>query len=106
MQLRIRTRGVDLDATTRDQVARNLTFALARVGAVVPAVEVTLLDVNGPRGGVDKRCRLRVAAPGRRAIVVEQAHRHVLGAVAGAADRLARLVVRALERARPHAGAV
>jgi putative sigma-54 modulation protein len=55
MEIVIRTRQLDLTPALRDHVRRRLAFALGRLGPAVRAVQVTLADVNGPRGGVDSR---------------------------------------------------
>jgi len=43
-----------------EHVDRRLHFALARFSARIARVTVFLDDVNGPRGGVDKVCRIVV----------------------------------------------
>ena len=47
----------------RDQVIRRLRFATRRLGALVPQARVLLEDVNGPRGGIDKQCRIELRGP-------------------------------------------
>ena len=60
MKIAIRTHDVTLTEALRALVTRRLSSAFDRLGPTVRAVDVTLSDVNGPRGGVDKHCRLRV----------------------------------------------
>lgn len=43
-----------------DHIDRRLRFALARFGPRIARVVVSLDDVNGPRGGIDKACRIVV----------------------------------------------
>ena len=45
-------------------------FAMRRLHWLVPRARVNLSDLNGPRGGVDKRCRLELRAPAGPAVVV------------------------------------
>lgn len=47
-----------------------LRFALRRLKTRVPRAEVELSDVNGPRGGVDKRCQLALRTDGVGPVVV------------------------------------
>lgn len=67
----------------------------------VDRVRVTMSDLNGPRGGVDKRCRVVVI--GRRSwmVVVEAEAPTWQDAVDRSAGKAARAVRRELERLRP-----
>ena len=47
----------------RDVAARRVNFVLRRLHWLVTTVRVRFADENGPRGGVDKRCRIEVATP-------------------------------------------
>ena len=64
-----------------------------------------LSDINGPRGGRDKRCRIQVPFPGTRNVVIEDTEADLYVAIDRAAERAERAVVRRLERLRefPHA---
>ena len=42
----------------RDLTERRVRFVLRRLGWMVPRAEVKMSDVNGPRGGIDKRCQV------------------------------------------------
>ena len=44
--------------------------ALRRLHGAVAQVRVQLEDINGPDGGVDKRCRVEVAVPGQKPVAV------------------------------------
>jgi hypothetical protein len=48
--------------------------------------------VNGPRGGVDKRCRIKVVLTGLRSVVVEECHHALQAALDGALARAERAV--------------
>ncbi|MDQ5898920.1 MAG: hypothetical protein RLZZ592_2014 [Pseudomonadota bacterium] len=47
----------------RDQVIRRLRFSTRRLGALVPQARILLEDANGPRGGIDKQCRIELRGP-------------------------------------------
>ena len=57
-----------------------------------------LTDENGPRGGVDKRCALRISLPGQQAIVIEQQESNLYVAIDAAAERAGRAVSRHVGR--------
>ncbi len=45
-------------------------FVLRRLACKVPLVRVGLKDLNGPKGGVDKSCRIELALPGSGKLIV------------------------------------
>ncbi|MCK6546220.1 hypothetical protein L6R52_10255 [Myxococcota bacterium] len=61
---------------------------------------VRLGDVNGPRGGVDKVCRIEARLDRSRSVVVEEIGADQDAALARAADRLASSVARTFARDR------
>jgi hypothetical protein len=62
---------------------------LGRLSRRIRRVRVHVFDVNGPRGGIDKLCRLVVETHGRRPLVINHADASVRGAVRQAARRAA-----------------
>jgi ribosome-associated translation inhibitor RaiA len=54
----------------RDLTERRVRFVLRRLGWLVPRAEVHLSDVNGPRGGIDKRCQVELRTDGAGSVVV------------------------------------
>ena len=82
----------------RTHIERRLHFALSRFGARILHVTVQLADVNGPRGGIDKQCRIVVALVGAGHVHVEVLDSEWLSAIDRAADRIQRSVAREFER--------
>lgn len=108
MKLRIRTRHLDASPELLEAMRRRLWFALGRLATAIRTVDVTIADVNGPRGGLDKQCRLRVRGPAVGIAVIEHVGTDALTTVGQAAERAHRAVLRALSRRRafaPFAGA-
>ena len=104
MKLAIRARGLVLTAELRDQVLRRMHFALSRLSPALHRVDVTLADINGPKGGIDKVCRVRTTGPALREVVIEERDAEIATAEDVAAHRAARTVQRTLDRARLLAG--
>ena len=100
MKIVIRARDLELTPDLRDRVRRRTLFALGRLGPAVRTVDVTLADVNGPRGGVDKLCRMRIKGDHLPAVVIEATDVELGAAIDAAAERAGRTVVRARERRR------
>jgi len=102
MRIDIRSRGLKNknDQAAKDRVTHRLHFALGRFVNKIARVYVTLEDVNGPRGGQDKRCRLRlVFANGGAPLLAEDTDAQLFVAIDRAALRLSRNVGRAVNRA-------
>ena len=60
MELSIKSHGLDLSDPLKAYTARRLRFSLGPFVTQLDGVEVRLGDVNGPRGGIDKRCAIKV----------------------------------------------
>jgi ribosome-associated translation inhibitor RaiA len=63
-------------------------------------LDIHLGDTNGPKGGVDKECRVTVRLPGLPALHVEEAAETIHQAIDAARDRLEKVMKRQLERRR------
>jgi hypothetical protein len=57
-------------------------------------------DLNGPRGGVDRVCRIKVVLSGLPSVVVEKRDASLKGAIDGALTAAATAVRRAVRRRR------
>lgn len=96
---RIRISRPDEWSTETEALAqRQLQFALGRFGNRVRTLTVRLSDLNGPKGGVDKRClvTVRLSRP-RRVVVVEDVDANEAAVIARAVDRASRAVARAVD---------
>ena len=98
MKIQIAKRNVDVNEALRAHVARRLAFALGRFGDRIGRVIVRFSDINGHRGGVDKRCQIDVDLLPVRAVRAEDTDADLFAAVDRAADRAARSIARAIER--------
>jgi ribosome-associated translation inhibitor RaiA len=96
----IRAVGTNLDPADRDYVRQKLGRKLGKFASSIERVSVRVEDVNGPRGGVDKRCRIKVVLSGMPSIVVEEQHYELQATLDGALARTERAVRRAVEQRR------
>jgi hypothetical protein len=109
MQVQINTdssiEGREALASTVSQVVEG---ALDRFRERITRVEVHLSDVNGDKGGRDKRCLLEARLEGRQPVAVTHQAATVDHAVEGAAAKLTRRIESTLgrleSRATPEAG--
>ncbi|WP_393937863.1 hypothetical protein [Piscinibacter sakaiensis] len=93
-------------APLRERIERRVRFVLRRKLWRLSRAEIRLSDVNGPRGGPDKRCRVELrGSDGSRAVVVSSARTDWLAALDDALARAERFLARQwqLSRAGPQA---
>ncbi len=100
MQIAIQSNGFDLTEGLRVHVERRIRFAFDWANCHVSKVAVRLSDLNGPRGGEDKRCLIQVAVPGAPDVVIEDTQTDIYVAIDRAADRAGRSLARRMERQR------
>jgi ribosome-associated translation inhibitor RaiA len=82
----------------RDLTERRVRFVLRRLGWLVPQAEVQMSDVNGPRGGIDKRCQVELRTDGSGSVVVASVAGDWRTALDNALARAARFLMRLLRR--------
>lgn len=101
MKIDVRFRGaVGEHAPLKEHVLRRAHFQLGRFGHELTGVTVRLSDINGPKGGLDKRCQ--VTATGRHigTLAVDELQGDARAAIDLALDRAGRQVGQKLERTR------
>ena len=96
----IRVDGLRFDEDDREYIRRRLGEKLGRHAKSVERVSVRLRDINGPRGGVDVRCRIKVVLSGLPSVVAEQQAATFRPALTGALASAERAVRRTLQRRR------
>lgn len=82
----------------RDLTERRVRFVLRRLGWLVPRAEVQMSDVNGPRGGIDKRCQVELRTDGAGSVVVASVASDWRTALDDALARAARFLLRLWRR--------
>ncbi|HET7371179.1 MAG TPA: HPF/RaiA family ribosome-associated protein [Gammaproteobacteria bacterium] len=92
--------GAPISQHDRDYIRRKLARKLHKFDEMVERASVRIEDINGPRGGVDKRCRIKVVLSGFPSVVVEERHYSPQAAIDGALDRAERTVWRHVRRRR------
>jgi ribosome-associated translation inhibitor RaiA len=79
---------------------QRLSVALGWARHHMRRLAVSLSDINGPRGGVDKRCKIQVQLAGGREVIIEECEADLYAAIDRAVDRADRAVVKQVERTR------
>ena len=100
MNVDIQSLGFPITVALSDHTTRRLRFGLTRHSDRIQRVVVRLGDKNGPRGGVDKFCRIQVYLIDAPVAVVEDIGVDMYAVIDRAADRVGRVVVKHLDRSR------
>lgn len=101
MQIDIQAREFSLTDALQQHARRRIQYALARNDDRILRVVMRLSDVNGPRGGEDKRCHLRVVLSGMPELVTEDTEADMYLAINRATTRAGRSLSRRLKRHIP-----
>lgn len=96
----VRADGVELGPDDRAYIRRKLGMKLGKFARSVERISVRLEDVNGPRGGVDHHCRIKVVLSGLPSVVYEQRGASLPAVVDRAIAGMERAVRRSLRRKR------
>jgi ribosomal subunit interface protein len=103
MEIQILARNIDLTDAQNEFIERRVQYALCRFSTEVRTVQVTISDINGPRGGTDVLCRVKLVLK-KGEVLAGDTDASVEAAIANVADRAARSLARQLDRQRDHQG--
>jgi len=90
----------ELGPDDRAYIRRKLGTRLGKFADSIERVSVRARDVNGPRGGIDRMCRIKVVLRGLPSVLYEARDARLNAAVDGALAGVARAVRRSLQRRR------
>jgi putative sigma-54 modulation protein len=81
--------GLTLTDTLREHTLRRIATAFDRIGDRIGRITVRVGDLNGPRGGCDKYCRVLVRIPGLEDVYVEDTGEDLYETITRAVERAA-----------------
>ncbi len=99
MQIIFESREADGTRLHDASVAR-VRFALRRLTALVIRAKVQFSDINGPRGGVDKRCQVELKTETVGTVVIASLARDWRTALDRSLNRATRVLTRSLQRSQ------
>lgn len=95
MDVEVVAQGIDLTDDLADFCRRQIVDPLRRIfDRQGPTLEIELSDLYGPKGGLDKRCRITYTMPRTRTITVVEVTEDIYKSVDFASRRFRRLVKR------------
>ena len=103
MNIDIQARGFELTDGMRKHTYRRLKFATDWALDEVRTIKVRLSDVNGPRGGEDKRCLIQIPLAKKQQIVIHDTEADLYIAIDKAINRAEQLLAKRIGRFKEHA---
>jgi hypothetical protein len=97
MQIIFESRDTDANQM-RDLSIERVRFALRRLTSWVPRAKVQFSDINGPRGGVDKRCQVELKTDTVGTVVITSLAHDWRTALDRSLTRATRVLTRSLQR--------
>lgn len=82
----------------REMSVQRVRFALRRLTGLVPRAKVQFSDINGPRGGIDKRCQLEFKTETVGTVVITSLAQDWRTALDRALHRATRVLTRSVQR--------
>lgn len=98
MNIDVRFHGLRGSRPLRRHIARRVLVHLSRFRRELTRVLVRIADVNGPKGGLDKRCLVHVRGPRLGSTIIEEHGSDAYAAIDAAASRTGRALSRHLHR--------
>lgn len=98
MTLSITDRSDLLTKDLRQLTERRLLFALSRFDNRIMGIDLVVNDDNGPRGGIDKACRITVSLRHAADVTVRDKDADLAKCISRAAERTGRAVSRAIDK--------
>ncbi len=100
MKLQLYGLNLPMSAALNSHAERRFHSAPARILQRIGLVVVRVADLNGPRGGLDKRCDVRVQVVGGPTVTIRETDRCLYRAIDRAAGRVERIATKTLRRQR------
>lgn len=87
-----------LGQVATERVESKANLLATKFGNNVKTIEITVSDLNGPRGGIDKECRIVVSLKRMQDVVVTTKDEKLSKAISAVINRAERSVRRTLDR--------
>lgn len=98
MLVKLHTQGFESSDALNDYTDEKVRLALGLYRDRIRVVDVFLADINGPKGGEDMRCKIRVRSDGLPDTLAQEAAENIYDAVSICSHRIKRAVGRRFDR--------
>jgi putative sigma-54 modulation protein len=100
MEIQFETREIELPKHARDQLVSRIRSAMKQAASKVRRLHITIKDVNGGKGGLDKVCTIEARLDGGGQVVVVDKGDTSAKAIFRGLSRCRKLVTREFEQRR------
>lgn len=100
MNLDIQARSFNLTLSLNNYIQRKISASIFSRAEHIRRINVRLSDINGPHGGIDKRCHLHVIVPHLPDVIIEETQDNLYSAIDAAIARTREVLDRKLTRQR------
>lgn len=98
MQFNIKSNNLTLNSQLQQEFKQKVRNIFARTRQKISGITVTLSDINGPRGGKDKQCKVKLNLPGAPVILVIAREDNLRKAFSSALSRANQTLKRKLKK--------
>lgn len=98
MEITIYASDFTITDAMRQHIERKLRFTLTRIRSHIQSVSIRLEDINGPKGGLDKCCTLKILISNTPAVIIKDVQEDMYQAIDTALHRLNNVATRKIER--------
>lgn len=98
MKTSINVKGINGEGNLSDYIDRRLSFAFSRTQHAIDNFSMTVTDVNGPKGGIDKKCQVVINAQGLPSVVISEKQSDLRLAIDRCLARASQSLTRKLKR--------
>ena len=96
MLVNIQSRHFSLSAALSKYVKSKVQIMLSRYESKIISINISLFDINGPKGGEDKCCKIIIKINGGSSIVIQETAKDLYDAINTCSRRARRAVKRQL----------
>jgi len=100
MQILIHSNGFDMTDSLSAHIKSRVKSTLARFNGLIRTIVVSVVDENGPKGGVDKTCTVRIKTDELSELVVRNTESDAYAAVGRAVARSKHALTKQLQRTK------
>ena len=70
MQISVNSTNLDISEKLNLELNQRIKSTFSRINERIAKVTISLKDINGPKGGNDKECKVQLTVPGLQPVVV------------------------------------
>lgn len=98
MKIIFNNRNLNDIAEIRTYIGHKVAFCFSRHQNNIKTISITLADINGPKGGKNKQCKVRLHSDHLAEIIITEERENLLHAIDNSLIRANRTLVRQLKR--------